>query len=78
MDSSIATNAVSNSDGQIDIKRETIILLDDSDIQTFVEFGNNNGGNIIIIANALVVLGDNVSREGFGGSLNLFLLNSLQ
>ncbi|HEY9735978.1 MAG TPA: hypothetical protein V6D06_06835, partial [Trichocoleus sp.] len=71
----IATNARSNSGGQIQIETDSIFLLGDSDIQTFVNSGENSGGNITINANFLIALDDSdllaFAVDGRGGNIDL-------
>ena len=71
----IGANAESSDGGQLQLVAGTIILLDDSDIQTFVDSGENNGGDITIIADALVALDDSditaFSSDGSGGNIDL-------
>ncbi|WP_348918741.1 filamentous hemagglutinin N-terminal domain-containing protein, partial [Adonisia turfae] len=71
----IGTNAESSNGGQLQIDAGIIVLLDDSDIQTFVNSGENSGGDITIRANALVALDDSdiiaFSADGKGGNIDL-------
>ena len=62
-DGTIASDAVRDAGGQIQINSGTIILSGDSDIQTFVANGENDGGDITIIADALITLDDNRLRS---------------
>ncbi|MBT9315050.1 two-partner secretion domain-containing protein [Leptothoe spongobia] len=74
-DGAIATTADQDAGGQIQISAGNIFLFSDSDIQTFVNSGDNNGGNITINANVLIALDDSdilaFAADGRGGDVNL-------
>lgn len=71
----IATDSLSSSGGQIQIEAENVILREDSDIQTFVSFGERAGGSIAIDADALILFDDSdilaFSQDGEGGDIDL-------
>jgi len=74
-DGSIFTSAIASSGGQIKIDASTVVLRDNSDILSGVGFGENEGGDIVIVADALVALEDSdivaAAVEGVGGSIDL-------
>nr|MBX2864425.1 filamentous hemagglutinin N-terminal domain-containing protein [Leptolyngbyaceae cyanobacterium MAG.088] len=74
-DGTIATNAEFNAGGQIQIEADSIVMFGNSDIQTFVNSGDDNGGNITINANALVAFDDSdilaFAADGRGGDIDL-------
>ena len=75
INSTLDTQALSNAGGQINIEADTIFLIGDSDIQTFVDSGENNGGDITIIGNALIALDESdilaFAVDGNGGDIDL-------
>ena len=71
----ITTTSRTGAGGQIRIAANSVVLQGDSDIQTFVNSGDNNGGNITIASNALIMLDDSdilaFSTDGEGGDIDL-------
>ena len=74
-DGSIATISLLNTSGKIDIAANTIRLLGDTNILTFVFSGAGGGGNITLSANSIVALNDSdilaFARDGKGGNVTL-------
>jgi len=74
-DGSISTNARSNSGGSIQIDAGSVVLMNDSDINTFVSEGQDTSGNITVIADAVVALDDSdilaFAVQGRGGAIDL-------
>lgn len=71
----ISTRAISGTGGRIQLSAGTVVLRNNSDLQTFVGFGGNEGGRITVLANALVALDDSdiltFSADGTGGNIDL-------
>ncbi len=71
----IRTDAQQSAGGSITINANTIRLTGDGDIRTNVASGANNGGNILIVADALVALDDSdilaFAQDGAGGNITL-------
>ncbi|MFK8184230.1 MAG: filamentous hemagglutinin N-terminal domain-containing protein [Phormidesmis sp.] len=71
----ISTSAEFSSGGQIQITAADVVLQEDSDIQTFVNAGDNSSGNIQVIANTLIALDDSdilaFAADGRGGDIDL-------
>lgn len=71
----VATDAESSNGGQIQIDGGTILLFGNSDIQTFVNSGEDDGGDITIAADAIVALDDSdilaFAADGRGGNIDL-------
>ncbi|NET11332.1 MAG: S-layer family protein, partial [Symploca sp. SIO2B6] len=74
-DSDITTQAALFAGGQIDIQARDIRLLGDSDIQTNVQTGSNNGGNITLTADTILMFDDSdilaFAADGQGGDIAL-------
>ena len=75
IDGSIATISLLNTSGKIDIAANTIRLLGDTNILTFVFSGAGGGGSITLSANSIVALNDSdilaFARDGKGGNVTL-------
>ncbi|NJL55173.1 S-layer family protein [bacterium] len=73
--SRISTTSTFGAGGQIDIVANGIVLIGNSDIQTFVESGAGGGGNITITGNFIIALNDSdilaFASRGAGGNITL-------
>lgn len=75
VDGTIATDAATNSGGQIRLTAGTVLLMGNSDIQTFVASGTGSGGNITLTADWVIAFDDSdilaFAADGQGGSITL-------
>jgi filamentous hemagglutinin family protein len=74
-DGTFTTSSASNSGGQIRIQASEILLIGNSDIQTFVNSGRDDGGNITVTTDLLIALNDSdilaFADDGAGGNITL-------